>query len=208
MLSRIRKTLLLSTILFTVIYPFSGCQKEKEKTDFSASTLVEWFGRKEKTVLSKLDIHPKNDIQREEYNHSQKTILLNKKWQYEGSPAEITLLFQKDIFFGVTYLFPNEAETGFTWAKSVCSSIAEKQGVPSTYPSLPDRLLDLTLEDFQKETAAVWREYWEIPDKQNLIHRLKPNAEDTETLKLELRLERIPADKTASALVTFRYNIY
>ena len=118
-LSGIRNALLLSAVLLTVVCPFSGCQKEKEKTDFSTSALIQWFGMEEKMVLNKLDIHPKKDIQQEEYNNTQKTILLNEKWEYEGIPVEITLLFQKELFFGVTYFFPNEAEAGFAWAKSV-----------------------------------------------------------------------------------------
>lgn len=64
-LSGIRNALLLSAVLLTVVCPFSGCQKEKEKTDFSTSALIQWFGMEEKMVLNKLDIHPKKDIQQE-----------------------------------------------------------------------------------------------------------------------------------------------
>lgn len=89
-----------------------------------------------------------------EYNNTQKTILLNEKWEYGGIPVEITLLFQKELFFGVTYFFPNEAEAGFAWAKSVYGSTAEKQGAPSTYPSLPDPLLRLDACGFSKENGS------------------------------------------------------
>ena len=196
-------------LIITLVLPFGGCQKNADDTDLSALALEQLFGEKKESVLQELGINSEEDILKEEKDESQQVITLKKHYAYKEREAELQLLFQNDIFFGVAYLFSGAAEEAYQYVDSVLEGMEAKYGEPDTYPSLPNRLKNLSFEQLKESGTGEKREIWELADHKNLVEAFLPESEDNGQLELLLSLQYgFPADQPSVFQLTLRYGIH
>ena len=151
-----KKTIFLSCILLVIIVcgtlylGISRSSTDPEFQSLQAETVVNNLGKNKDVILVEFNVTDEGD----------QSGRITEDFIYNDVPVEINFEFMNDKLFRVRYNFGTEAESALLFADELMSTFEEKYGESDTYPTMPDRIEGLTLENYLKDDIAQYKEYW------------------------------------------------
>ena len=151
-----KKTIFLSCILLVTVIcvtfylGIARSLSDQEFHNLQTETVVNNLGKDKEVILEEFNVT----------DEGEQSGKITEDFIYNDVPVEINFEFMNDKLFRVRYNFGTEAESALMFVNELMSIFEERYGESDTYPTMPDRIEGLTLENYLKDDVAQYKEYW------------------------------------------------
>lgn len=150
--------LIVSSLILVCLYLTACGLEDKAPQNYmeylNSKNVVDIVGKDKNEILTMFaDVISDNEQKGNQY-------ILTEKMVFNKQDVAISFIFENEILFRVQYDFGNNSETALEFAKEMYSEFTEKLGSSDTYPSMPNRIEQLTYEKYRTENQPYYQEYW------------------------------------------------
>lgn len=151
---KIRRNIVIILLLSISCMLLTACGGKQAENDrfhsLQAENVVNNLGKDKDAILEEFNVT----------DEGEQSGRITEDFIYNGVPVEINFEFLNDKLLRVRYDFGTEAESALMFADEMMSAFEEKYGESDTYPTMPDRIEGLTLDNYLKDDVAQYKEYW------------------------------------------------
>ena len=151
---KIRRNIVIILLLSISCMLLAACGGKQAENDrfysLQAENVVNNLGKEKDAILEEFNVT----------DEGEQSGRITEDYIYNGVPVEINFEFLNGKLLRVRYDFGTEAESALMFADEMMSAFEEKYGESDTYPTMPDRIEGLTLENYLKDDIAQYKEYW------------------------------------------------